>query len=48
MTDYCGESAARDAYQRDYFLVFIVDATGNPGIGDKEQIRTIVGRCLKG
>ncbi len=50
MTNYCCESAARDAHDRDYFVDFIVDATGNPGIGDmdEEQIRTIVGRCLKG
>jgi hypothetical protein len=29
---------------------FIVDAMGNPGMGDmdEEQFRTIVGRCLKG
>ena len=45
MTNYCCESTARD-----YFVDFIVDATGNPGMRGmhEEQFRTIVGRCLKG
>jgi nicotinamidase-related amidase len=50
MTNYCCESAARDAHDRDYFVDFIVDATGNPGNADMDegQIRKIVGTFLTG
>jgi nicotinamidase-related amidase len=50
MTNYCCESAARDAHDRDYFVDFIVDATGNPGNEDMDEgeIRRIVGTFLAG
>lgn len=50
MTNYCCESAARDAHDRDYFVDFILDATGNPGNEnmDEGQIRKIVGTFLEG
>lgn len=31
MTNFCCESTARDAHGRDYYVEFILDATGNPG-----------------
>ncbi len=31
MTNFCCESTARDAHDLDYFVDFIVDATGTPG-----------------
>ena len=48
MTNFCCESTARDALDRDYFVDFIVDATGTPGTEhyDEEQIRTIVAELL--
>lgn len=31
MTNFCCESTARDAHDLDYFVDFIIDATGTPG-----------------
>ena len=48
MTNFCCESTARDALDRDYYVDFVVDATGTPGTEhyDEEQIRTIVAELL--
>ena len=48
MTNFCCESTARDALDRDYYVDFIVDATGTPGTEhyDEDQIRTIVADLL--
>ena len=48
MTNFCCESTARDALDRDYYVDFVVDATGSPGTEhyDEEQIRTIVAELL--
>ena len=48
MTNFCCESTARDAMDRDYFVDFIVDATGAPGTDnyDENKIRTVVGELL--
>ena len=48
MTNFCCESTARDALDRDYYADFIVDATGTPGTEnyDENEIRTIVGELL--
>lgn len=37
MTNFCCESAARDAHDRDFYVDFIMDATGTPGIEDMDQ-----------
>ena len=41
MTNFCCESTARDAHDRDYYVDFIIDATGTPGLGklNQEQIK---------
>ena len=48
MTNFCCESTARDAHDRDYFVDFIADATGTPGTENikEAQMRTFVGECL--
>jgi nicotinamidase-related amidase len=48
MTNCCCESTARDAHDRDYFVDFIVDATGTPGTRHlhESEIRDIVGELL--
>lgn len=48
MTNFCCESTARDALDRDFYVDFIVDATGTPGTDkfDQKQIRDIVGELL--
>ena len=48
MTNFCCESTARAALDRDYYVDFIVDATGTPGTDnyDENEIRTIVGELL--
>jgi nicotinamidase-related amidase len=49
MTNFCCESTARDAHDRDYFVDFIVDATGTPGTDgmDEREIRKVVGELLE-
>lgn len=49
MTNFCCESTARSAHDRDYFVDFIVDATGSPGTDnmDEKKIRTVVGELLE-
>ena len=48
MTNFCCESTARDAHDRDYFVDFVIDATGTPGTEsmEQEQIRSIVAEFL--
>ena len=48
MTNFCCESTARDALDLDYYVDFVVDATGTPGTDnyDEEEIRIIVGELL--
>ncbi|MFC1483666.1 cysteine hydrolase family protein [Candidatus Neomarinimicrobiota bacterium] len=44
MTNYCCESTARDAHDLDYYVDFIIDATGTPGTDsfDQTDIRSYV------
>lgn len=48
MTNFCCESAARDALDRDYYVDFITDATGTPGTPemDEEKVRSVVAELL--
>lgn len=48
MTNFCCESTAREALDRDYYVDFIMDATGTPGTDkyDQNQIRKIVSELL--
>jgi nicotinamidase-related amidase len=50
MTNYCCESTAREAHDRDYFVDFIIDATGNPGSESKseQEIREQSAQTLSG
>jgi nicotinamidase-related amidase len=49
MTNFCCESTARDAHDLDYFVDFVVDATGTPGLDsmNEKQIRKTVGEFLE-
>jgi nicotinamidase-related amidase len=48
MTNFCCESTAREAHDLDYFVDFIVDATGTPGTDNliEKKIRKIVAELL--
>ena len=48
MTNFCCESTARDALDRDYYVDFITDATGTPGTEkySESEIREIVSELL--
>jgi ureidoacrylate peracid hydrolase len=49
MTNFCCESTARAAHDRDYFVDFILDATGTPDLGEdfrQDDIRRAVGATL--
>jgi ureidoacrylate peracid hydrolase len=48
MTNFCCESTARDAHDRDYFVDFVIDATGTPGTDklDQQEIRKVVSELL--
>lgn len=48
MTNFCCESAARDAHDRDYFVDFLADATGTPGTETirEPEMRRIVEELL--
>lgn len=50
MTNYCCDTTARDAHDRDFFVDFVVDATGTPGTPslDEESIRKVVAECMDG
>ena len=39
MTNFCCESTARAAHDKDYFVDFILDATGTPGLPDMDEAR---------
>jgi ureidoacrylate peracid hydrolase len=49
MTNFCCESTARGAHDRDYFVDFVVDATGTPGTDhlDQKEIRKVVAELLE-
>jgi len=48
MTNFCCDSTAREAHDRDFFVDFIVDATGTPGTEelDEKEIRKIMAELL--
>ena len=49
MTNFCCESTARDAHDRDYYVDFITDATGAPAFSknlDEKAIRKTVSEFL--
>lgn len=48
MTNFCCESTARAAHDLDYFVDFVLDATGTPGTDnlDEKEIRRVVGELL--
>lgn len=48
MTNFCCESTARDAHDLDYFVDFVVDATGTPGTDKltEKEIRKVVSELL--
>ncbi|WP_297492426.1 cysteine hydrolase family protein [Acidocella sp.] len=49
MTNFCCETTARAAHDRDYFVDFIIDATGAPDLAEdfrQEDIRRAVGATL--
>jgi ureidoacrylate peracid hydrolase len=51
MTNFCCESTARAAHDRDYFVDFIADATGAPDLAEdfrQEEIRRAVSATLAG
>lgn len=39
MTNFCCDSTAREAHDKDYFVDFVVDATGTPGTENMNQSR---------
>ncbi|MBL7185213.1 MAG: cysteine hydrolase [Phycisphaerae bacterium] len=49
MTNFCCESTARSAHDKDYFVDFVLDATGTPGTEniDEKEMRKFVGECLE-
>jgi nicotinamidase-related amidase len=49
MTNFSCDSTARDAHDRDYFVDFVIDATGTPGTDtlNEQEIRSIVGELLE-
>lgn len=48
MTNFCCESTAREALDMDYFVDFVIDATGTPGTDGMQEaeIRRAVGDML--
>src|SRR5258706_3569294 len=47
MTNFCCESTARGAHDRDYFVDFVLDATGTPGTDfNEKKVREVVGELL--
>ena len=49
MTNFCCESTARSAHDLDYFVDFVLDATGTPGTETMKEpkVRRIVGELLE-
>ena len=51
MTNFCCESTARDGHDRDYFVDFVIDATGCPPLGEvsgEELIRATAATLAEG
>jgi nicotinamidase-related amidase len=48
MTNFCCESTARDGLDRNFYVDFVMDATGTPGTDNfgQKQIREVVGELL--
>ena len=48
MTNFCCESTARAAHDLDYYVDFVLDATGTPGTDhmEEKEIRKVVGELL--
>lgn len=48
MTNFCCESTARDALDRDFYVDFVIDATGTPGTDkfNQKQVREVVSELL--
>lgn len=48
MTNFCCESTARDALDRDFYVDFVIDATGTPGTDefDQEKVKDVVSELL--
>jgi len=48
MTNFCCESTARTAHDLDYYVDFVLDATGTPGTDhlDEKRVRKVVGELL--
>lgn len=48
MTNFCCDSTARDALDRNFYVLFTLDATGTPGTEnlDQTKIRDLVGELL--
>ena len=49
MTNFCCESTAREAHDRDFYVTFLPDATGCPDLPDMEEdsIRQLVAELLE-
>lgn len=49
MTNFCCESTAREAHDRDFFVTFVPDATGCPDLADltQDDIRRLVSVLLE-
>lgn len=49
MTNFCCDCTARSAHDKDYYVDFVVDATGTPGTDgiDERKMRKFVGECLE-
>ena len=51
MTNYCCETTARQAHDMDFFVDFVMDATGCPDLSDdvtQEKIKSVVAASLQG
>jgi len=48
MTNFCCESTARDALDRDFYVDFVIDATGTPGTDNfgQAKVRNIVAELM--
>jgi nicotinamidase-related amidase len=48
MTNFCCESTARDALDRDFYVDFVIDSTGSPGTDklNQKQVRDVVSELL--
>lgn len=48
MTNFCCDSTAREAHDRDYWVDFVSDATGTPGTEsmNQKELRKVVGSLL--